>query len=69
MSKRIVFTFDEQAYKDLQNLTADTKSKSLANTVRESLRLAKAYQKHSGRGFTEIVLRNPNTKKELTLVF
>lgn len=69
MSKRIVFTFEQSAYEDLVALKASTKAKSLASVVREGLRLAKAYQAQSEAGYTEKIVRNPETNKERTLIF
>ena len=67
-SKRVVFTFDKESYDALRSMTDQAGFKSMAETVRESLRIARALQRQSNAGFTELTMRNPDTQRERTLV-
>ena len=40
----------------------------MANTVRDSLQVARALQSQAQNGYTEVVVRNPETKEERVLV-
>ena len=67
-SKRVVFTFDPESYDALKKMTEEAGFKSMAETVREALRITRALQDQAAAGFKEVVLRNPITNRERTLV-
>ena len=67
-NKRVVFTFDERSLQSLQKLTEQGRFSSMADTVRDSLQVRGALQSQAGQGFTEVIIRNPETKEERVLV-
>lgn len=67
-SKRVAFTFDERSLSTLENMTEEGHFSSMADTVRESLQISRALQSQVKQGFTEIVVRNPNTGEERVVV-
>jgi hypothetical protein len=67
-NKRVVFTFDERSLESLQKLTDQGRFSSMADTVRESLQISRALQSQAGQGFTEVLVRNPDTNEERVLV-
>jgi hypothetical protein len=67
-TRRVVFSFDERSLESLQKLTEQGRFSSLADTVRESLQISRALQSQAGQGFTEVVVRNPETNEERVLV-
>jgi Arc/MetJ-type ribon-helix-helix transcriptional regulator len=67
-NKRVVFSFDERSLESLQKLTEQGRFSSMADTVRESLQISRALQSQAGQGFTEVLVRNPETNEERVLV-
>ena len=67
-SKRVIFTFDPKSYESLTTMTDEMGFRSMAETVREALRIMHALQDQAREGFKEINLRNPTTNRERTLV-
>jgi Arc/MetJ-type ribon-helix-helix transcriptional regulator len=67
-TRRVVFSFDERSLEGLQQLTEQGHFSSMADTVRESLQISRALQAQAGRGFTEVLVRNPETNEERVLV-
>jgi hypothetical protein len=67
-NKRVVFSFDERSLESLQKLTEQGRFSSMADTVRESLQISRALQSQAGQGFTEVMVRNPETNEERVLV-
>jgi len=67
-SQRVIFTFDRESYEALKRMTEEAGFKSMAETVREALRITRALQDQAASGFKEVILRNPNTNRERTLV-
>ena len=67
-SKRVVFSFDERSYDSLEQMKAEGRFSTLAETVRQSLVVSRALQSQGKQGFTEITVRNPQTGKERVLV-
>ncbi len=67
-TKRVVFSFDERSLESLEDLTAQGRFPSMAETVRESLQVRRALQSQTEQGFSEIVVRNPKTKEERIIV-
>jgi len=67
-TKRVVFSFDERSLASLENLTKQGRFPSMAETVRDSLQISRALQVQAEQGFSEVVLRNPETKEERVIV-
>jgi hypothetical protein len=67
MNKRVVLSFDAIAYGNLEELRKKGGFKTVADAVRDSLVVRAVLRNQSDRGFTEVVLRNPKTKKERTI--
>ena len=67
-SKRVAFTFDERSLATLENMTEDGHFTSMADTVRESLQISRALQSQVKKGFTEVVVRNPETGEERVVI-
>ncbi len=67
-SKRVAFTFDDRSVRTLEQLTHEGRFSSLADTVRESIQISRALQTQAKKGFTEIVMRNPETQQERVVV-
>lgn len=67
-SKRVAFTFDERSLASLEEMTDEGHFSSMADTVRESLQISRALQTQAKKGFTEVILRNPETGEERILV-
>lgn len=66
--KRVVFTFDERSLESLEQLKEQSRSGSLAETVRSSLQVNRALQQQKEQGYSEVVVRNPETKEERVLI-
>jgi Arc/MetJ-type ribon-helix-helix transcriptional regulator len=67
-TRRVVFSFDERSLESLEKLTEQGRFSSMADTVRESLQISRALQSQAGQGFTEVLVRNPETNEERVLV-
>lgn len=67
-TQRVVFSFDERSLESLKQLTQQGRFSSMADTVRDSLQISRALQSQAGRGFTEVLVRNPDTNEERVLV-
>jgi Arc/MetJ-type ribon-helix-helix transcriptional regulator len=67
-TKRVVFSFDERSLESLERLTEQGRFSSMADTVRESLQVSRALQSQANQGFTEVLVRNPETNEERVLV-
>jgi Arc/MetJ-type ribon-helix-helix transcriptional regulator len=68
MPKRVVFSFDDRSLESLERMTQQGKYPSMANAVRDSLQITRALQSQAERGFTEIIVRNPETGEERVIV-
>ncbi|MGA3178978.1 MAG: hypothetical protein ABSF38_01400 [Verrucomicrobiota bacterium] len=66
--KRVVFTFDERSLESLEQLKSQAKFNSLADAVRSSLQVNRALQQQKEQGYSEVVVRNPETKEERVLI-
>lgn len=64
---RVAFTFDEQSHETLMDMTERGNYSSPADCVRESLQVNRTFQWQAKSGFTEVILRNPDTGAEKTL--
>lgn len=67
-NQRVVFSFDPHSLEKLKELTEEGRFASMAEAVRESLQMRRAFHKEAKNGFTEIVARNPDTREERILV-
>ncbi len=67
-SKRVAFTFDERSLKTLEQMTSEGDYTSMADTVRESLQINRALQSQAKHGYTEVIMRNPDTGEERVVV-
>ncbi len=67
-TRRVVFSFDERSLESLEKLTEQGRFSSMADTVRESLQISRALLGQAQRGFTEVIVRNPETNEERVLV-
>jgi hypothetical protein len=68
MPKRVVFTFDDRSFDNLERMKAVGRYPSLANAVRDSLQITRAIQSQREQGFTELIVRNPRTGVERILI-
>jgi len=68
MSQRVVFTFDEGSLDSLKQVQTRADFPSMGTAVRDSIQLSEILQDQVAAGFTEVVLRNPRTNQEKTLV-
>ena len=66
--KRVAFTFDERSMSTLDEMTQQGHFSSLADTVRESLQISHALQSQAINGFSEIIVRNPETGEERVVI-
>ena len=64
VSKRVVFTFEAESFSSLEKLQEDGDYPSLAETVKDSLKILWAVQKQAKQGYTELIVRNPSTDGE-----
>ena len=67
-SKRVAFTFDERSLDTLEDMTKEGQFSSMGDTVRDSLQISRALQSQAKGGFTEIIVRNPETGEEKVIV-
>jgi Arc/MetJ-type ribon-helix-helix transcriptional regulator len=67
-TQRVLFSFDERSLDSLKRLTEQGRFSSMADTVRKSLQVSRALQAQAEQGFTEVVVRNPETKEERVVV-
>ena len=67
-SKRIVFTFGPKNMGSLETVKEKGNFSSLGSAVRESILVNEVLHNQAAEGFTEVVVRNPKTKQEKTIV-
>jgi len=67
-TQRVVFTFDERSLDSLKRITEQGHFGSMAGAVREALQISRALQAQAQEGYTEIIVRNPETKEERVIV-
>lgn len=68
MSQRVVFTFDDASLESLKEMKERRGLPSLGTAMRESIEVSETLQEQVESGFTEIVLRNPSTNQERTII-
>ena len=62
------YSASTRGLESLEKLTEQGRFGSMANTVRDSLQVARALQTQAQNGYTEVVVRNPETHEERVLV-
>jgi len=67
-TQRVVFSFDERSLESLQKIKEQGRYGSMGEAVRESLQISRALQSQANQGFSEIVVRNPETREERVIV-
>jgi len=68
MSQRVVFTFDDSSLESLRQVQDRGEFSSMGTAVRESVQLSEILQDQVAEGFSQIILRNPQTNQEKTIV-
>lgn len=66
--RRVVFTFDERSLESLERITKQGHYNSMAESVRDSLQINRALQAQAEEGFTQVVVRNPQTREERVII-
>lgn len=67
-TQRVVFTFDERSLASLKEMVEQGRFNSMAEAVRDSLAVNRALRSQAKQGFTEIVVRDPETQQERVMV-
>ncbi|UQN10318.1 hypothetical protein [Deinococcus sp. QL22] len=67
-SKRVEFTFDALSFATLSTMTQEGQYSSMADCVRESLLVNHTFQQLARQGFTEVIVRNPQSGAERVVV-
>jgi hypothetical protein len=67
-TQRVVFSFDENSLSALNTVKKRGGFTSLGSAVRESIQLNEFLQDQAAKGFSEIVLRDPESQKEKTIM-
>ena len=62
--KKVMFTFAPESLAALEKLQEDGRYDSLAETVKDSLKILWAIQQGAKQGYTELIVRNPSTDTE-----
>lgn len=66
--KRIVFTFDERSFDSLEKMKSEGNYSSLAEAVRDSLKVSRSLQQQSEQGYSEVIVRNPKNGQERVMI-
>lgn len=67
-TRRVVFSFDERSLESLEKITKQGRYTSMASAVKDSLQISHALQGQVEQGFSEIIVRNPQTNEERVIV-
>lgn len=67
-TRRLSFIFDEHIFAITKDLTEAGHYASMADMMREVLIISHAIRYQVQQGFTELVVRNPDTKEERVIV-
>lgn len=67
-TQRVVFTFDERSFASLKEMVEHGRFPSMADAVRESVAVNRALQAQANQGYTEVVVRDPETGEERVMV-
>jgi len=68
MTQRVVFTFDESSLDSLKQVQEKGDFASMGTAVREAVQISEVLQEQAADGFTELILRNPKTNQEKTII-
>ena len=68
MSQKVVFTFDDASLASLNDIKEKMGFSSLGSAVRDSIDVSETLQDEVENGFTEIIVKNPKTNEEKTIV-
>jgi Arc/MetJ-type ribon-helix-helix transcriptional regulator len=66
--RRVVFTFDERSLESLRRLAEQGQFPSMADAVRDALRVRRALQQQAEQGYIECIVRNPKSGQERVLL-
>ena len=66
--RRVVFSFDDKSFESLEKLKEQGRFGSMADAVRDSLQVTRALQSQAQNGYSEVIVRNPDTNEERVLV-
>lgn len=66
--KRVAFTFDGPGFNMLQNTTQSGGYSTAGEAIRDSLGTYNALQEQVSEGYSEVVVRNPETGAERVLI-
>ena len=65
--QKVIFNFEESTFEKLKEVTKDENYCSMGETVRRSLQIFISLRDQFRHGYTQVILRNPTTKRELIL--
>lgn len=67
-TQRVVFSFDPESLETLNTVKERGGFQSLGMAVKESIQLSDVLQNLVDKGFSEIIVKNPDTQQEKTIV-
>ena len=67
-TQRVVFSFDKDSLATLQHIKERGGFQSLGMAVKESIELSDFLQDLVDNGFSEIIVKNPQTNEEKTII-
>ena len=67
MSKRVVFTFDDASYEDLERIVANGNFRSMADAVRCSLMIVRALQSQAEAGYDQVFVKGSRGTREMII--
>ena len=65
--KRVAFTFDSPSFRTLVNMKTKGQYATLGEPVRDAIRVLASIKKQASNGYSEVILRNPRTGREMLL--
>lgn len=68
MAQKVVFSFDEGSLDSLRNVKENGSFSSMGTAVRDSIQISEVLQDLVSKGFTEVILRNPKTDQEKSVI-
>ena len=66
--KRVVFIFDNLMYDRFKHWQHKKRHETMAQTIREALRIVQALDGQKEQGYTEVLVRNPQTQEMKVMV-
>jgi len=67
-TRQVVFTFDEDSIRTLEEMTEEGQYSCMAECVKESLQITQLFSGLARKGFTQVVMRRPGSDTERVLV-